>query len=208
MKVYFCCRKETETVNPQVFVLGGLERIWLSSNLLSREESDALLCRGNWRAIWLFRRCEVRGILFQSKKYLRTTARNNYTAVFKNSRETMYGSIQCYAKVEEHCENMQCDSLGENRCNCKVNFFYFAIMKIIEKHPHQFVTATGKKVIAHIVRVISIERYIILTILFCCIHILIYLASLSLHWYQIYFSIQTSICYSLCSPNLIFLFTF
>lgn len=155
------CRKETEIIDTHISVIGGIERIWSWSNLLSNSEAHAINCEGNWRAMWLFRRCQVKNTIFHSEKYKRVTARNNYTITYGDDRgKAIFGSILSFIKAEAQCERLDC-GVGSNNCTCNVKTLYFALIEILEVHPDQLINAENERVITHIIHVIPTKRLIL-----------------------------------------------
>jgi len=145
-------RSKTEEIEPGVFVLGGLQKI--SNNQeqsIGKSELRALRREvPTWGKMWSFKRCQVNGVVYHSKVYKRVTARNNFTVSFTTDKQTGYGSILRYVKVEEKCHQAQCIDM---RCNCHLECSFFALLKILIVHQDQLPKLREKAVVGHIIRV-------------------------------------------------------
>lgn len=147
----FIHRCVQEEVQNGIYLLGGLQRVWSNSTLLSEREIDLLRENGTWEKQWVFFRCQMNGIVYQCEKYKRVTARNNCTVTFKKNCSLQYGSIHVYVKVLEGCRSINCE-MQNCHCNCDVK--YWAIIEILEKHPKQLCFQVGgRSVLKHITRV-------------------------------------------------------
>lgn len=139
-------------------MLGGLQRVWSNSSLLSEPESTLLSQQGTWEKQWVFFRCQVNGVVYQCEKYKRVTARNNFTVLFTVNDTLMYGSVKLYVKADEGCREVTCT---EMECQCKHAVSYWAIIQILDKHPDQLSEHVLKNII---VRVIPTDRLVAVAI--------------------------------------------
>lgn len=156
-QTYFLCRKIQEEIEPGVYVLGGLTRVWANSSHLSEPEIAILSKKGNCEKQWVFFRCQIDGVVYQCARYKRVTARNNFTVTFKLSDTLMYGFIKTYVKAAEGCKGVACT---EKHCQCENRASYWAIIEILDKHLEQPCIHAVK----HIVRVKPTDRLVAVAI--------------------------------------------
>jgi len=140
-------------IEPGIYVLGGLERVWTNSSHLSEPEIAILRKKGNWEKQWVFFRCQINGVVCHCANYKHVTARNNFTVSFKMNDTLIYGFIRTYVKVAEGCRDVTCT---EKNCQCKNDVRYWAIIEILDKHREQLCIC----VLKHIVRVNPTARLV------------------------------------------------
>lgn len=108
--------------------------------------------------MWIFKRCQLEGVIYHSKCYKRVTARNNFTVAFSDGQNSLYGSVLSYVKVEEMCHSAECQ---DNLCTCALPRRYFALVEVLESDPTIILPKVSRiPVIKHIVRVKPSQRYI------------------------------------------------
>ena len=129
MYLLYLLRTVGEEILKGTFVVGSVERVWATSNLLTEEERAVV---GPVLRVWVFKRAIINGIEYQSSLYKRTTARNNFTVVFKDRGKSRYGSVLKFLKCQAKCTSMQRSS----KCSCSLPFFFSCIVPKDEKPCH------------------------------------------------------------------------
>ena len=143
MYLLYLLRTVGEEISEGTFVVGSVERVWAASNLLTEEERTVV---GPVLRVWVFRRAIINGIEYQSSLYKRTTARNNFTVVFKDRGKSHYGSVLKFLKCQAKCNSMQCSS----KCSCSLPFFFIAVVQKMRNHTTQLPSYRGIRVIQHV----------------------------------------------------------
>lgn len=142
-----CSRSKTEEIESGVFVIGALEKVTSNSETLTQAEWKAVRSWGN---IWSFKRCQIRGTVYHSQSYKRVTARNNFTVNFSGKKQSEYGFVLNYVKVQGKCYQAFCRL---THCDCQLQCNYFALLRILVKHQDQLPRLKGTVVVGHILRV-------------------------------------------------------
>lgn len=145
MYLPFLLRTVGEEISEGSFVVGSVERVWATSNLLTEEERAV----GPVLRVWVFKRAIINGVEYQSSLYKRTTARNNFTVIFKDRGKSHYGSVLKFLKCQAKCTSMQCSS----KCSCSLPFFFIALVQKMRNHATQLPSYMGIRVIQHVTRV-------------------------------------------------------
>lgn len=143
-------------------MIGALENI--SNNLEFFTEAEWKAIRRKvprWRKIWSFKRCQINGVIYQSGRYNRVTARNNFTIYFSGEKESRYGSILSYVKVQDQCQLATCSI---THCKCKLGCNYFALVQVMTMHQDQLPGLKGKAMIGHIHRVEETTKIITISL--------------------------------------------
>ena len=132
-------------------MIGALEKVSINSEILSQAEWKALRRElPSWGKMWSFKRCQINGTVYHSERYKRVTARNNFTVSFSGNKQSEYGFILNYVKLQGKCHQASCMNAN---CNCMLECNYFAILRILDKHQNQLPSLKGKVVVDHIVKV-------------------------------------------------------
>lgn len=144
-------RSKTEEIESGIFVIGALEKVSTNSQILSQGEWKALRTElPRWGKMWSFKRCQINGTVYHSERYKRVTARNNFTVSFSGKKESEYGLVLNYVKVQERCHQASCINAN---CHCKLECSYFALLRILCKHQNQLSSLKGTVVVGHILKV-------------------------------------------------------
>ena len=146
MYLLYLLRTVGEEILKGTFVVGSVERVWATSNLLTEEERAVV---GPVLRVWVFKRAIINGIEYQSSLYKRTTARNNFTVVFKDRGKSRYGSVSKFLKCQAKCTSMQRSS----KCSCSLPFFFIALVQKMRNHATQLPSYKGMRVIQNVTRV-------------------------------------------------------
>lgn len=132
-------------------MIGALEKVSTNSEILSQGEWKALRRElPRWRKMWSFKRCQINGTVYHSERYKRVTARNNFTVTFSGKKESEYGLVLNYVKVQERCHQVSCINAN---CNCQLECSCFALLRILCKHQNQLPSLKGTVVVDHILKV-------------------------------------------------------
>ena len=143
-------RSKTEEIESGIFVIGALEKVSTNSQILSREWKALRTELPRWGKRWSFKRCRINGTVYLSERYKRMTARNNFTGSFSGKKESQYGLVLNYVKVQERCHQASCINAN---CNCQLECSYFALLRILCEHQNQLPSLKGTVVIGHILKV-------------------------------------------------------
>lgn len=144
-------RSKTEEIEPGIFVIGALEKVSINAETLSESEWKALRREvPKWGKIWTFKRCQINGTVYHSERYKRVTARNNFTVSFSGKKQSEYGFVLNYVKVQEKCHQASCMNAN---CNCQLECSYFALLRILDKHLNQLPSLKGTVVVGNILKV-------------------------------------------------------
>lgn len=129
-----------EEISERSFVLGSVERVWATSNLLSQQERAVVepVLR-----VWVFKRAIINCVEYQSSLYKRTTARNNFTVGFKDRGKSHYGSVLKFLECQAKCTSMQCST----ESSCSLFFFFIALVQKMRSHATQLPSYMGIHVI-------------------------------------------------------------
>ena len=85
-------------------MIGALEKVSINAETLSESEWKALKREvPKWGKMWTFKRCQINGTVYHSERYKRVTARNNFTFSFFGKKQSEYGFVLNYVKVQEKC---------------------------------------------------------------------------------------------------------
>ena len=146
-----CSRSKTEEIESGVFVIGAQEKISSTSKILSQAEWNAVQKEvSGWGKIWHFKRCQIRGTVYHSESYKRVTARNNCTVSFSGRRESQYGSVLNYVKVQGKCYQPSCSNV---HCDCQLECSFYALVRILDKCQEQLPRLKGTLLVNHILKV-------------------------------------------------------
>ena len=129
-----------EEILEGTFVVGSVERVWAASNLLPEEERAVV---GPVLRLWVFKRAIINGVEYQSSWYKRTTARNNFTVVFKDRVKFHYGSVLKFLECQAKCTSMLCSS----ECSCSLLFLFIGLVQKMRNHATQLPSHMGIHVI-------------------------------------------------------------
>ena len=88
--------------------------------------------------------------MYHSERYRRVTAQNNFTVSFSGKKQSEYGFVLNYVKVQENCHQASCMNAN---CNCQLEYKCFALLRILDKHQNQLPSLKGTVVVDHILRV-------------------------------------------------------
>ena len=132
-------------------MIGAPKKVSINSGILSEAEWKALRRElPSWGKMWSFKRCQISGTVYHSERYKRVTARNNFTVSFSGKKQSEYGFVLNYVKVQEKCHQASCMN---SNCNCQLECSYFALLRILDKHLNQLPSFKGTVVVGHIVKV-------------------------------------------------------
>ena len=132
-------------------MIGALEKGSINSGILSEAEWKALRRElPSWGKMRSFKRCQISGTVYHSERYKRVTAQNNFTVSFSGKKQSEYGFVLNYVKVQEKCHQASCMN---SNCNCQLECSYFALLRILDKHLNQLPSFKGTVVVGHIVKV-------------------------------------------------------
>ena len=130
---------------------GALEKVSINAETLSEAEWNALRREvPSWGKMWSFKRCQINGTVYHSERYKRVTARNNFTVSFSGKKQSEFGFVLNYVKVQEKCHQASCMNAN---CNCQLECSYFALLSILDKHLNQLPSLKGTVVVGHILKV-------------------------------------------------------
>ena len=132
-------------------MIGALDKVSSTSEILSQAEWKALRRDlPSWGKMWSFKRCQINGTVYHSERYKRVTARNNFTVSFSGKKQSQYGFVLNYVKVQENCHQASCMN---GKCNCQLKCNYFALLRILDRHQNQLPSLKGRVVVGHILKV-------------------------------------------------------
>lgn len=151
LSLIWCSRSKTEEIESGIFVIGALEKVSINSEILSQAEWQALRRElTSWGKMWSFKQCQINGTVYHSERYKRVTARNNFTVSFAGKKQSEYGFVLNYVKVQVKCHQVSCMNAN---CNCQLECNYFALLRILDKHQNQLPSLKGTVVVGHILKV-------------------------------------------------------
>ena len=146
----FLLSSKKEKISDKAHVVGSLERVWSTSELLSKDQRASLPKETG--KIWIFRRCLIDGVMFHSASYRRVVARNDYTAEFTDGT---FGTIQTFVKIEEKCLSVRC---REQTCSCNLPFHHLVIVETLVEDEKQLPKFRDNVVVKHIKKVKPSKR--------------------------------------------------